>query len=51
MLLKKAFSTFELVHVPREQNSREDLLAKLASSRQGLTEVGDPRDLEVAQDD
>jgi len=31
-VLKRAFATFELVHVPREQNSRADLLAKLASS-------------------
>ena len=26
---------FELVHVPREQNARADLLAKLASSGKG----------------
>jgi len=31
-MLKRAFTTFELVHVPREQNARADLLAKLASS-------------------
>jgi len=31
-VLKKAFAVFELVHVPREQNARADLLAKLASS-------------------
>ncbi|XP_068466362.1 uncharacterized protein [Phaseolus vulgaris] len=35
MLLKEAFTEFELVHVPREQNSRADLLAKLANSRKG----------------
>jgi len=35
MLLKEAFFEFELVHVPREQNSRADLLAKLASSGKG----------------
>ena len=35
MLLKDAFAEFELVHVPREQNSRADLLAKLASSGKG----------------
>ena len=34
-VLKGAFATFELVHVPREQNSRVDLLAKLASSDKG----------------
>jgi len=33
--LKGAFTTFELVHVPREQNARADLLAKLASSGKG----------------
>jgi len=32
-LLREAFPTFELVHVPREQNARADLLSKLASSR------------------
>jgi len=31
MLLKAAFSMFELVHVPREHNSRADLISKLAS--------------------
>jgi len=31
-VLKGAFVAFELVHVPREQNARADLLAKLASS-------------------
>jgi len=30
--LKASFTTFELIHVPREQNARADLLAKLASS-------------------
>jgi len=35
MLLKEAFVEFELVHVPKEQNSRADLLAKLASSGKG----------------
>jgi len=30
MLLKDTFPAFELVHVPREQNARADLLAKLA---------------------
>jgi len=34
-LLREAFPTFELVHVPREQNARADLLAKLASSSKG----------------
>jgi len=34
-ILKGAFATFELVHVPREQNARADLLAKLASSGKG----------------
>ncbi|XP_068476612.1 uncharacterized protein [Phaseolus vulgaris] len=29
-VLKRAFAAFELVHVPREQNARADLLAKLA---------------------
>jgi len=33
--LKEAFSTFELVHLPREQNARTDLLSKLASSGKG----------------
>jgi len=31
-VLKKLFGVFELVHVPREQNARADLLAKLTSS-------------------
>jgi len=34
-VLKGAFAVFELVHVPREQNARADLLAKLASSSKG----------------
>jgi len=34
-VLKGAFATFELVHVPREQDARADLLAKLASSGKG----------------
>jgi len=34
-VLKGAFVAFELVHVPREQNARADLLAKLASSGRG----------------
>ena len=29
--LSSSFATFELLHVPREQNSRADLLSKLAS--------------------
>ncbi|XP_068498138.1 uncharacterized protein [Phaseolus vulgaris] len=29
------FSVFDLLHVPRDKNSREDLLSKLASSRKG----------------
>jgi len=32
MLLKAVFSMFKLVYVPREHNSRADLLPKLASS-------------------
>ena len=35
VFLKIAFSTFELVLVPREHNSRADLLSKLASSGKG----------------
>jgi len=35
MLLKEAFPAFELIHVPREQNARADLLAKLARSGKG----------------
>jgi len=34
-ILRAAFSAFDLVHVPREQNSRAYLLAKLASSGKG----------------
>jgi len=34
-VLKGAFSAFELVHVPRKQNARANLLAKLASSGKG----------------
>jgi len=34
-ILKEAFVVLELVHVPREQNARADLLAKLASSSKG----------------
>ena len=34
-VLKGAFVAFELVHVPREQNARDDLLDKLASSDKG----------------
>jgi len=34
-VLKGAFAAFELVPVPREQNARADLLAKLASSGKG----------------
>jgi len=34
-VLKSAFAVFMLVHVPREQNARADLLAKLASSGKG----------------
>jgi len=33
--LKVSFAEFELTHVPREQNARADLLAKLASSGKG----------------
>ena len=34
-ILKESFEVFELVHIPREQNARADLLAKLASSGKG----------------
>ncbi|XP_068477185.1 uncharacterized protein [Phaseolus vulgaris] len=34
-ILKETFVVFELVHVPREQNARADLLAKLVSSGKG----------------
>ena len=33
--LKRCFTSFEVVHVPREQNARADLLAKFASSGKG----------------
>jgi len=35
LILKETFAVFKLVHVPREQNARADLLAKLASSSKG----------------
>jgi len=34
-ILKATFSTFNLVHVPKEQNSPADLLSKLDSSGKG----------------
>ena len=34
-LLRGAFNALELIHVPREQNGRAYLLAKLASSSKG----------------
>jgi len=34
-ILKETFVVFELVHVPREQNARAGLLAKLTSSGKG----------------
>jgi len=34
-ILKGSFAVFELVHVPREQNARANMLAKLASSGKG----------------
>jgi len=34
-ILRETFAMFELVHVPREQNARADLLAKLASLGKG----------------
>jgi len=34
-ILKETFAVFKLVQVPREQNARVDLLAKLASSSKG----------------
>jgi len=34
-ILKETFAVFELVHVPREQNARADLLEKLTSSGKG----------------
>ena len=42
--LKSSFVSFEVVHVPREQNARADLLAKLARA-----EDGDSRNSEDAQ--
>jgi len=33
--LRRSFALFEVLHVPREQNARADLLAKLASSGKG----------------
>jgi len=38
-LLKDAFDEFELVHVPREQNSSANLLAMLASSGKGNRKI------------
>ena len=38
-VLKKSFAVFKLVHVPREQNARADLLAKLASSGKGSRQM------------
>jgi len=35
MILRANFSMFDLVHVPREQNSRADLLSKLTSLGKG----------------
>jgi len=34
-VLKNSFAVFELVHVPRKQSVRADLLAKLANSGKG----------------
>jgi len=34
-ILKETFAVFELVHVPREQNARANLLEKLASLGKG----------------
>jgi len=34
-VLKESFEVFEIVHVPKEQNARVDLLTKLASSSKG----------------
>lgn len=34
-ILKATFSVFNLVHVPRKQNSRADLFSNLASSGKG----------------
>jgi len=35
LILKGSLAVFELVHVPREQNARADLLDKLVSSGKG----------------
>ena len=35
-LLRGVFNALELIHIPREQNARADLLAKLASSGKGV---------------
>jgi len=35
MLLKETFAAFELVHVPREHNARDNLVTKLVSSGRG----------------
>jgi len=45
-ILKDVFSTFDLVNVPRVQNSQADLLSKLASSKKGNTLICHPRDFE-----
>ena len=34
-IIKETFAVFKLVHVPREKNTRVDLLAKLTSSGKG----------------
>jgi len=34
-VLKETFEVFELVHVPKEQNARANLLVKLTSSSKG----------------
>jgi len=34
-VLKDSFEVFELVHIPKKQNARADLLRKLASSGKG----------------
>ena len=34
--LKSSFASFEVVHVPREQNARADLLAKLSAQARGV---------------
>ncbi|RDX84073.1 Retrovirus-related Pol polyprotein from transposon 17.6, partial [Mucuna pruriens] len=35
-MMAASFESFRLLHVPRDQNERADLLAKLASTRRGL---------------